>query len=111
MREHVRYFLCALCVYMFAQRLDLTKPNWTLRVVIDKSKTGSIEVKKDTERLDQIKAIKKAWEMAEPGRSAKVTQNGITMFISIWALPVLKHRLQTECLAVFSGFTVSSQVS
>ncbi|XP_019110501.2 androglobin isoform X3 [Larimichthys crocea] len=56
-------------------RLDLTKPNWTLRVVIDKSKTGSIEVKKDTERLDQIKAIKKAWEMAEPGRSAKASQS------------------------------------
>lgn len=52
----------------------MTKPNWTLRVVSDKSKTGSIEVTKDTERIDQIKAMKKAWEMAEPGRCAKVTQ-------------------------------------
>lgn len=65
--------LCGLRVYVFVQSLDLTKPNWTLRVVSDKSKTESMEVRKDTERLDQIKALKKAWEMAEPGRCAKVT--------------------------------------
>ncbi|XP_059212705.1 androglobin isoform X2 [Centropristis striata] len=55
--------------------LDLTKANWTLRVVSDKSKTESIEVMKDTERTDQIKAIKRAWEMAEPGRCAKAFQS------------------------------------
>ncbi|XP_026174868.1 androglobin isoform X2 [Mastacembelus armatus] len=55
--------------------LDLTKPHWTLRVVSDKSKTESIKVKKDRERIDQIIAIKKAWEMAEPGRSAKALQS------------------------------------
>ncbi|TDH00464.1 hypothetical protein EPR50_G00188540 [Perca flavescens] len=55
--------------------LDLTKANWTLRVVSDKSKTESIEVMKDTERMDQIKAIKKAWEMAEPGRCAKALES------------------------------------
>lgn len=31
-----------------------------------------IEVKKDTERQDEIKAMKQAWEAAEPGRAAKV---------------------------------------
>ena len=31
-----------------------------------------IEVKKDTERQDEIKAMKLAWEAAEPGRAAKV---------------------------------------
>ena len=31
-----------------------------------------IEVKKDTERADEIRAMKKAWEDAEPGRAAKV---------------------------------------
>ncbi|KAM6906786.1 androglobin [Lycodopsis pacificus] len=56
-------------------RLDLTKANWTLRVVTDKSEARSIEVSKDTERMDQIKAIKKAWEMAEPGRCAKALQS------------------------------------
>ncbi|XP_078029942.1 androglobin [Epinephelus lanceolatus] len=55
--------------------LDLTKANWTLRVVSDKSKSESLEVTKDTERIDQIKAIKKAWEMAEPGRCAKAFQS------------------------------------
>lgn len=33
-----------------------------------------IEVKKDTERQDEIKAMKQAWEAAEPGRAAKVEQ-------------------------------------
>ncbi|XP_070782313.1 androglobin [Enoplosus armatus] len=54
---------------------DLTKPNWTLHVVSDKSRTENIKVTKDTERMDQIKAIKKAWEMAEPGRAAKALQS------------------------------------
>nr|XP_019953171.1 PREDICTED: androglobin [Paralichthys olivaceus] len=55
--------------------LDLTKPHWTLRVVSDKSKAESMEVKKDTERVDQIQSIKKAWEMVEPGRCAKALQS------------------------------------
>lgn len=60
-------------VYILLQSLDLSKPNWTLRVVSDKNRAESIQVKKDTERMDQIKAMKKAWEMAEPGRAARVT--------------------------------------
>lgn len=76
--ENVRYVfclcvLCGVCVHLLVQRLDLTKPHWTLRVVTDKSKAEGIEVKKDTERMDQIKSIKEAWEMVEPGRCAKVT--------------------------------------
>ncbi|XP_023262820.1 androglobin [Seriola lalandi dorsalis] len=55
--------------------LDLTKPHWTLRVVSDKSKAESIGVKKDRERMEQIKSIKKAWEMVEPGRCAKALQS------------------------------------
>ncbi|XP_030260251.1 androglobin isoform X3 [Sparus aurata] len=54
--------------------LDLTKPNWTLRVVSDKGKAESIKVT-DTERMDQIKAFKKAWEMAEAGRCNKALQS------------------------------------
>lgn len=59
---------------LLQQEVDLTKPHWTLRVVIDQSRAESVDVTKDTERLDQIKAMKKAWEVAEPGRYAKVTQ-------------------------------------
>ncbi|XP_029352950.1 androglobin [Echeneis naucrates] len=55
--------------------LDLTKPYWTLHVVIDKNKAESIEVKKDTERMEQIISIKKAWEMVAPGRCAKALQS------------------------------------
>ncbi|XP_034018393.1 androglobin [Thalassophryne amazonica] len=53
---------------------DLTKPHWILRVVSDKSQAESIKIKKDTERMDQIRAIKEAWETAEPGRAAKALQ-------------------------------------
>lgn len=41
---------------------------------MDQSRSESIDLVKDTERLDQIKAMKKAWEMAESGRCAKVPQ-------------------------------------
>ncbi|XP_076729994.1 androglobin isoform X6 [Maylandia zebra] len=68
--------------------LDLTKPNWMLRVVTDNSKAKGIDVKRDTERIDQIKTIKKAWEMAEPGRSAKAFQS---------RLHFLKQVQQKEC--------------
>ncbi|XP_036066350.1 androglobin isoform X2 [Oryzias melastigma] len=54
--------------------LDLTKPHWILRVVTENTKTESIEAKKDTERSDQIRAIKDSWEKLEPGRCAKALQ-------------------------------------
>ncbi|XP_050993813.1 androglobin [Labeo rohita] len=56
------------------QSLDVSKPHWTLRVVSDHSEAGSIEVKKDTEKLEEIRAMKLAWEAAEPGRAAKAHQ-------------------------------------
>uniref|UniRef100_A0A9J8BKH2 Androglobin n=1 Tax=Cyprinus carpio carpio TaxID=630221 RepID=A0A9J8BKH2_CYPCA len=56
------------------QSLDESKPHWTLRVVSDHSEAGSIEVKKDTEKLEEIRAMKLAWEAAEPGRAAKAHQ-------------------------------------
>ncbi|XP_048062860.1 androglobin isoform X1 [Megalobrama amblycephala] len=56
------------------QSLDVSKPHWILRVVSDHSEAESIEVKKDTERLEEIRAMKLAWEAAEPGRAAKAHQ-------------------------------------
>lgn len=53
--------------------IDLTKAHWTLRVVTDKAE--SIKIKKDTERKDEIRAMKKAWETAEPGRLEKAWQS------------------------------------
>ncbi|XP_078505336.1 androglobin isoform X2 [Lissotriton helveticus] len=49
------------------------KPEWSLRIVSDHSEAHALEVKKDTERADEIKAMKQAWESAEPGRAVKVT--------------------------------------
>lgn len=63
------------CVYIFVQSLDLSKANWTLRVVSDTGQSESIKVTKDTERRDWIKATKTAWEMAEAGRCARVTSS------------------------------------
>jgi len=34
-----------------------------------------IEVKKDKERADVVRAMKLAWEQAEPGRAAKAKQS------------------------------------
>ncbi|XP_048577844.1 androglobin isoform X3 [Nematostella vectensis] len=56
------------------QQFDSSKPNWTLRVFSDSS-AEEIEIKKDTERQDEIKAMKQAWEAAEPGRAAKAHQS------------------------------------
>jgi len=53
----------------------VSKPHWILHVVSDHSEAENIEVKKDTERLEEIRAMKLAWEAAEPGRAAKVLHN------------------------------------
>jgi hypothetical protein len=39
-------------------------------------------VKRDTERQDEIRAMKVAWEAAQPGRAAKVTKLNQTRFIN-----------------------------
>ncbi|XP_036438197.1 androglobin [Colossoma macropomum] len=57
------------------QNLDVSKPHWILRVVTEFSDMEGIKVRKDTERLDQIRAIKLAWEAAEPGRAVKALQS------------------------------------
>ncbi|ESO89380.1 hypothetical protein LOTGIDRAFT_229226 [Lottia gigantea] len=58
-----------------SQQFDFTKPFWTLRIVSDEKSAEEIEVKRDTERADEIRAMKKAWEDAEPGRAAKALQS------------------------------------
>lgn len=72
--------------------MDDSKPHWTLRVVSEKADVEQIEVKKDTERLEHIKAIKLAWEAAEPGRAAKVcehTHTHIHIYECVLVGPVL----------------------
>jgi hypothetical protein len=42
---------------------------------VTKISQDTIEVRKDTERADAIRAMKFAWEEAEPGRAAKAKQS------------------------------------
>ncbi|XP_064342674.1 androglobin [Camelus dromedarius] len=53
---------------------DPNKPYWILRLVTEHNEADFFEVKKDTERADEIRAMKQAWEMTEPGRSIKAAQ-------------------------------------
>uniref|UniRef100_A0A8D2BYW3 Calpain catalytic domain-containing protein n=1 Tax=Sus scrofa TaxID=9823 RepID=A0A8D2BYW3_PIG len=53
---------------------DPNKPFWILRLVTEHNEAEFFEVKKDTERADEIRAMKQAWEMTEPGRSIKASQ-------------------------------------
>ncbi|CAL8317091.1 unnamed protein product [Merluccius merluccius] len=55
--------------------LDLSKATWRLCVVSDQRRAESVEVRKDTARLNKITAVKQAWETAEPGRRAKALQS------------------------------------
>ncbi|XP_069462794.1 androglobin isoform X2 [Ambystoma mexicanum] len=50
------------------------RPHWKLCMISDQSEANALEVKKDTEREDEIKAMKLAWETAEPGRAVKAYQ-------------------------------------
>uniref|UniRef100_A0A3B3SV17 Androglobin domain-containing protein n=1 Tax=Paramormyrops kingsleyae TaxID=1676925 RepID=A0A3B3SV17_9TELE len=56
------------------QILDVSRPQWSLRFVSDQSEADSVQVSKDTGRADEIKAMKKAWEAVDPGRSLKAQQ-------------------------------------
>ncbi|XP_067845424.1 androglobin isoform X1 [Heptranchias perlo] len=56
------------------QQIDLTKPHFKLHYVTDYGEGDSVDIKKDTERQDEIHAMKRAWEAAEPGRAFKALQ-------------------------------------
>ncbi|PNI86850.1 ADGB isoform 6, partial [Pan troglodytes] len=56
------------------QQEDPNKPYWILRLVTEHNESELFEVKKDTERADEIRAMKQAWETTEPGRAIKASQ-------------------------------------
>ncbi|XP_051780264.1 androglobin-like [Erpetoichthys calabaricus] len=53
------------------ESFDVTKAYWSLHIVCDPNDSDSIVLKKDTERVEEIRAMKLAWESAEPGRAKK----------------------------------------
>ncbi|XP_037585425.1 androglobin [Cebus imitator] len=57
-----------------SQQEDPNKPYWILRLVTEHNESELFEVKKDTERADEIRAMKQAWETTEPGRAIKASQ-------------------------------------
>lgn len=57
-----------------SQQEDPNKPYWTLRLVSEHTDSEYVDVKKDTERADEIRAMKQAWETTEPGRAIKASQ-------------------------------------
>ena len=63
-----------------ANVLDTTKANWSLRVMIDNVHENAMELRRDTQREEEIKNIKSAWETMEPGRSAKVLLRLLYLF-------------------------------
>ncbi|OXB67298.1 hypothetical protein ASZ78_010722 [Callipepla squamata] len=56
------------------QQDAINKPYWTLRLVSEQREMENLELKRDTQRADEIKAMKRAWESAEPGRAVKAFQ-------------------------------------
>ncbi|NWW47883.1 ADGB protein, partial [Pedionomus torquatus] len=68
-----------------SQQAASNKPYWTLRLVSEQREAHILEVKKDTQRVDEIKAMKQAWETAEPGRAIKAFQERMR-FINKYAL-------------------------
>ncbi|XP_009464617.1 PREDICTED: androglobin [Nipponia nippon] len=68
-----------------SQQAVSNKPYWTLRLVSEQREADILELKKDTQRADEIKAMKQAWESAEPGRAIKAFQERIR-FINKYAV-------------------------
>ncbi|XP_063164994.1 androglobin [Candoia aspera] len=60
-----------------SQQSDPNKPFWILHLVVEQNEVDAVDLKKDTERADEIKAMKQAWEAAEPGRAIKAAQERI----------------------------------
>ncbi|KAM3675806.1 LOW QUALITY PROTEIN: androglobin [Ammospiza maritima maritima] len=60
-------------------------PYCILRIVSDQKEAEFLEVKKDTRRVDAIRAMKEAWESAEPGRAVKAFQERMR-FINKYAV-------------------------
>lgn len=67
-----RFIFINMFTVLHFQQDVLNKPYWTLRLVSEQREAEVLEVKKDTQRADEIKAMKQAWESAEPGRAVKV---------------------------------------
>uniref|UniRef100_A0A0B7A9C8 Androglobin domain-containing protein n=1 Tax=Arion vulgaris TaxID=1028688 RepID=A0A0B7A9C8_9EUPU len=98
-----------------SQHFDITKPHWTLRVVVDATAGDDIEVKKDVERAEEIRAMKKAWEDAEPGRAAKALQSRLKYLnshtIKLSQSEDFTEPVKTESVTAVSSVVTDSEVN
>jgi len=97
---------------------DLSKPYWLLRVCTD-SGSDDLILKRDTQREDEIKSIKSAWEELQPGRATKA-RNLRVAYLAKKAEEEAKNNPPTESMAeeeeeltsrVQSAVAVSTTVS
>ncbi|KAM6280035.1 androglobin [Porphyrio hochstetteri] len=79
-----------------SQQAASNKPYWTLRLVSEQREADVLEVKKDTQRADEIRAMKQAWESAEPGRAMKAFQERIRFINKCAARDSEEHKAETE---------------
>ncbi|KAM6086608.1 androglobin isoform 2-T2 [Theristicus caerulescens] len=92
-----------------SQQAVSNKPYWTLRLVSEQREADILELKKDTQRADEIKAMKQAWESAEPGRAIKAFQERMR-FINKYAVRDSEEPIagaETASLTPSSGETDS----
>ncbi|NWH71812.1 ADGB protein, partial [Piaya cayana] len=79
-----------------SQQAVSDQPYWTLRLVSEQREADILEVRKDTQRVEEIKAMKQAWESAEPGRAIKAFQERMR-FINKYAVRASEEpRVGTE---------------
>ncbi|KAJ6660159.1 hypothetical protein lerEdw1_018086 [Lerista edwardsae] len=84
-----------------SQQSDPNKASWILRLVIEQNEAEAVDLRRDTERADEIKAMKQAWEAAEPGRAIKAFQERM-QFINKCMKKALVES-EAESLATVTG--------
>ncbi|KAL7987700.1 hypothetical protein Chor_006619 [Crotalus horridus] len=87
-----------------SQQSDPNKPFWILRLVAEQNEMDAVDLKKDTERADEIKAMKQAWEAAEPGRAIKAAQERIVPIMKNEFIIQQQEMRKTEEINIFRHF-------
>ncbi|XP_062981764.1 androglobin [Elgaria multicarinata webbii] len=88
-----------------SQQSDPNKPFWILRLVIEQNEVEALDLKRDTERADEIKAMKQAWEAAEPGRAVKAAQERMQFINKCMRKGLIELDTESVSPAVGSGET------
>ncbi|KAF7253297.1 Androglobin [Varanus komodoensis] len=86
-----------------SQQSDPNKPSWILRLVTEQNDMEALDFRKDTERADEIKAMKQAWEGAEPGRAVKAAQERMQFIHKCMRKGLMESEAESVSAAVGSG--------